>query len=811
MLYIPVFITYELHTMKKIYLQTILSVVATAITLSASAIDFTAQGEYAGSSDCRPCHEKFYELWSTSHHGTAMQAFSGALARTLEPMKEPLRIGNVNFIIELNNSGGVLRETHDDGTEKTYPIRHALGGRNVFFFLVPLEKGKLQTAPIAYYVYGKKWYNSTGSMVRHFSDGTQDAPLDWTDRQLTFNTACHDCHVSQLERNYNPADDSYQTTWKEPGINCETCHGPAEEHIRAAEAAEARGEELKPEDMNLVRFHEDLTRSQRDATCAPCHAKMVPLTTAFTPGEEFFNHYDLMSYEDRDFYPDGRDLGENYTQTGWMINPCAESGQLECIHCHTSSGRFRFKDNPNQACMPCHEHRLKNVAEHSHHEEGTPGSTCVSCHMPITAQAYMTRSDHSFRPPSPAASLEFGSPNACNLCHNNKEAIRGEFYGHQEKDMKWADEFVKKWHGEDSGKNILKLGRIITACRENDWTNLPEILAFLDEPACDQAAKVAILRMLTTCPSEEKWPAIRKQLASDKPWVRSAAAASLEYDMDPASTQLLLNAATDEFRTVRIRAASALIHRDLSGYSSEQRNAFDAANKEYWNSLIIWPDRWSSHYNQGLYYDRIGNATNALSAYTKAMELRSDVIQPIINASMVHARSGDSMSAYGLLQKAVKIEPANSMVNFNIALLEAEFKNMDACEKYLRAALAADPLMAQAAYNLGILLCQAKKDEGFDWLKKAAELAPSNWTYLSSYIFFLNQSGKSDRIEGALKQAIGTGQAAPNTYVALAQQYQNSGRTADAIEIYKKMKLNKQFPEDARQYAARMERQLRQQ
>ena len=54
--------------------------------LPCRAIDFTDQGEYMGSPSCITCHERFYGLWSTSHHGKAMQAFSGAFARTLVPM-----------------------------------------------------------------------------------------------------------------------------------------------------------------------------------------------------------------------------------------------------------------------------------------------------------------------------------------------------------------------------------------------------------------------------------------------------------------------------------------------------------------------------------------------------------------------------------------------------------------------------------------------------------------------------------------------------------------------------------------------------
>ena len=36
--------------------------------------------DYASSVSCRECHEKFYTLWSTSHHGLAMQPYTKAFA-----------------------------------------------------------------------------------------------------------------------------------------------------------------------------------------------------------------------------------------------------------------------------------------------------------------------------------------------------------------------------------------------------------------------------------------------------------------------------------------------------------------------------------------------------------------------------------------------------------------------------------------------------------------------------------------------------------------------------------------------------------
>ncbi len=86
--------------------------------------------------------------------------------------------------------------------------------------------------------------------------------------------------------------------------------------------------------------------------CATCHAKLVPLSTDFIAGEKFYDHYDLITLEHQDFYPDGRDLGENYTFTSWSMSPCLKSDKLDCNQCHTPSGRPRFEGSrpTSRAC-----------------------------------------------------------------------------------------------------------------------------------------------------------------------------------------------------------------------------------------------------------------------------------------------------------------------------------------------------------------------------------------------------------------------------------------------------------------------------
>ena len=178
---------------------------------------------YAGSASCRECHAKFYTLWSTSFHGLAMQPYTAELAKAkLTPQTDDIVAGST-VSAPICKPAWSLSSGPDNGAR--YPITQTMGGKNVFYFLTPLERGWLQVLPVAYDVRRQEWFDTTASAMRHFGD-RRDEALYWKERPLTFNTSCFGCHVSQLSKNYDLKSDSYHTTWAEPGINCETCHGP---------------------------------------------------------------------------------------------------------------------------------------------------------------------------------------------------------------------------------------------------------------------------------------------------------------------------------------------------------------------------------------------------------------------------------------------------------------------------------------------------------------------------------------------------------------------------------------------------------
>jgi hypothetical protein len=61
-------------------------------------------GEFTGSSVCRECHERFYELWATSHHGLAMQPFTRELAEAkLTESKESITIRGRQYSVNISS------------------------------------------------------------------------------------------------------------------------------------------------------------------------------------------------------------------------------------------------------------------------------------------------------------------------------------------------------------------------------------------------------------------------------------------------------------------------------------------------------------------------------------------------------------------------------------------------------------------------------------------------------------------------------------------------------------------------------------
>jgi tetratricopeptide (TPR) repeat protein len=422
------------------------------------------------------------------------------------------------------------------------------------------------------------------------------------------------------------------------------------------------------------------------------------------------------------------------------MSPCAKAGKLHCVDCHTSSGRYRFKaeEKANEACMPCHEKHVKDATAHTHHPEGSTGNKCISCHMPMTGFARMNRSDHSMRPPAPAATLAYKSPNACNLCHTDRDAA-------------WADRYVREWRTRDYQAPVLKRAALVDAARKRDWSKLPDMLSYVAGKGRDEVVATSLIRMLPASGDLRIEPALIEAIRDPSPLVRSAAAVALQDVQTKESVQALVEATGDEYRLVRVRAAASLAaYRNLP-LDEARRKTVAAANEELPASILSRSDQWSSHYNLGNYHLDRGELKEAVASYDTALKLESRAVLAMVNEAMAYARLGENQKAEESLQKALRAAPDNAAAHFNMGLLRAELNDPKGAENHLRKSLEADPQMAQAAYNLSVIASKDRIDEAISWCRKAADLKPQEPKYAFTLAFYLNQRGDRDEAAGTLK------------------------------------------------------------
>ncbi|HUS86878.1 MAG TPA: ammonia-forming cytochrome c nitrite reductase subunit c552 [Bacteroidales bacterium] len=727
---------------------------------------------YSGSESCRPCHERFYNLWAPSHHGLAMQPVTDEFINSeIKIFDQSIRVGNSRFRVIHQNGTLIFCETDRSGNEKMFQAIHTMGGKYVYYFLTELEKGRLQVLPLAYDCLTHNWYNNPESGVRHF-ETMEDSPLDWMSHLYTFNTSCYSCHVSQLNTNFDPATLEYNTEWQEPGINCETCHGPSSEHIRVCVEA---GEGIVPGDLKII-ITGNYTPDQHNSSCGSCHGKSRIIAPSYQPGDPFYDYFDLLTLEDPDFYADGRDLGENYTMTSWSMNRCKDESELHCITCHTSSGRYKFSgDNSNDACMPCHNEKVSNVSTHTFHGEDSAGSKCISCHMPKTTFARMDRSDHSFRPPMPEATIAFGSPNACNICHDDKSPA-------------WANRHIDITHKRDYQSETVETGKLIRQARNNDWSNIGTITDGLIEDRFDEVFATSFIRLLEQSDDPSKWTAIMKMSENESALVRSAAAHSLYLRRDRVAFDILVKLADDRFRVVRHNAAFALSSYSQEFISDQNVEIIRKALSDYESSMLARPDDWASFYDLGNFFTNLGFYPEALDAYTKSMLLNPEAIMPMVNAGYIYSVTGNQDEAEKLFHRALSFVPDHEAALLNLALLYGERGDNENAEIYLRRLLEVSEENAVAAYNLSIIVSRNDPVESLYLSRLAMKWDQSNVKYSYTYCYFLNLNNRTEEAIEILEKIINSNPGYLDGYLLLSDILIGQDKKNRALEI-----LNKAF------------------
>jgi tetratricopeptide (TPR) repeat protein len=594
-----------------------------------------------------------------------------------------------------------------------------------------------------------------------------------------------------VRKNYDAAADAYATTFAEIDVACEACHGPGSAHVQWAEArrgdvsavgaseaeasrdsapggavpdrgltggdvSPARAAGMTADQMGLqVRFPRLADAAwnidprtglaQREPAAAPafdvelcgrCHSRRGPIADGYRYGTPVSDFYRVALLEDGLYHADGQILDEVFVYGSFRQSRMYRAG-VACADCHEPHSLQPYSDG-NALCNRCHLGATFDTPEHHYHEPGTPGASCVACHMPATTYMVVDpRRDHSFRVPRPDMSREYGTPNACADCH----ADRGDG---------WAAEAVERWFGSERAASP---GARLAAGRGRQPGAQAELRALAIDAAAPGIVRATAFSLLAVR-TQAAVGAVTIGLQDADPQVRSGALAALE-GADPATLlRLALPLLADANRTVRLEAARLMATVPPPSIPAARRAEVAAALDEYRGAQGVNEDRAQARLNLGWLALQQGDLTLAEQEYRTALRLEPMFVPGYINLADLYRAMGRDAEGEAPLRRALEIAPDSGDVH----------------------------------HALGLLLVRLeRRDEAHTALRRAAELAPANPRYLYVYAVAVQSGGDTAAALRILEDGLERFPAEPDLLAAAATFSREAGELQRAIAYARRL------------------------
>jgi tetratricopeptide (TPR) repeat protein len=641
--------------------------------------------DFVGAEACAECHAAEYAAWKGSTHAQA----GGAPSRDLVIARfngVPIRFRDATVVPRVTPKGEYQFVVTQAGRpEVALTVTGVIGGGHMVGggtqgFVGRQPDGTVRFLPFDFSRQASAWFcNTIGRANKGWIPITPELPLeacvDWPPQRIlgTDNrfSNCQECHGSQIELSYNERTTDYETRYKDLRINCESCHGPGRRHIELARA----GALDTASDIGL-RPLTTLTKDQSLEVCFQCHALKDVLAPGYLPGDSLLAHYalGLEALGERPWFPDGRVRTFAY-QANHRFSDCYRDGSMTCTDCHDPHSqryrdiwgrplRGRFDDGQ---CTDCHASKLANVSAHTHHPAGSPGASCVACHMPYLQQPDLghalryARSDHTIAIPRPAFDAALGIEGACRQCHRGQSVDE-------------LQHTARAWWGEIKPQSPL----VVALSDIRDTTSFATAARVLLRPELHHpmAQMEALAELLD------------RYLQPDMAALDEATIGRLELlaandDPDVQATAL----AALHFAAGNRRAVRRFLARTLEGLGSRETMI-----RARWKIVLA--------YVGDTYRGRDDDPT-ALIAYDKALEVAPNDAAILSHAGLAQAGGGRWPEAVESYRASLRLDPLQPLTLVNLGLaLEQQHDEAGATAAYQRA-LAIDPRNGVALLDLG--------------------------------------------------------------------------------------------------------------
>lgn len=710
---------------------------------------------YVGRDRCVQCHAGQNTLWEGSHHDLAMQHanaetvlgdFSGATFEYAAVTSKFYKRDS-KFYVRTDGPGGKL---HD------YEIKYTFGVTPLQQYLIELDGGRLQALSIAWDSRekpegGQRWFHLYPDEVITHND-----ELHWTRNVFNWNGMCAECHSTNLQKNYDAVKDTFATSWSEIDVSCEACHGPASGHLDWAnkdktgradsgdkgfafqfDEREAVLWKMDAKTGNAVRSKPRVTSKEIDV-CAQCHSRRSVISSEYSPGKPFLDHYMPRLLDEGMYHADGQIDDEVYVYGSFMQSKMQHAG-VTCSDCHEPHS-LELKQSGNGVCLQCHAAERFDDKKHHHHDAGTTGALCAECHMPATDYMVVDpRHDHSMRIPRPDLSVTLGVPNACNQCHTDKDAS-------------WSANFVKQWH-KKFPVGHQRFAEALEAGRQNDGRAGVLLAEQVRNVATPNIARATAISIITPYLDQANIDVIQSGLRDEDALVRMASLQAL----DGLPQQILVRSAFpmlgDPVRVVRIEAARVLAAVPVGELKGEKSAIYTKAADEYIESQQVNADRPQAQLNLGNYYVAKQDVQKAEAAYRQAIKLEAAFTPAYVNLADLYRAQGKEEASEVLLREAIERVPDDASVHYALALLLVRKQESDSAIAMLKKAVELDADNVRYIYVYAIALNSAGKvKQALNLLHKVHLRYPNNTDILTALVTFNRDAGNDFAAQRYMKK-----------------------------------------------------------
>lgn len=729
-----------------------------AIFISVPATAGTAASpQFLGRDVCSGCHEEQAAQWSGSHHDLAMQAAS---EETVLGDFDNASLNHYGVTSSFFRKGEtfMVRTEGADGKLRDYPISYTFGVEPLQQYLVEFPGGRLQALSLAWDTRpkergGQRWFHLyPDEQIAH------DDELHWTQPSQNWNSMCAECHSTNLEKNYDPAERTFSTAWSEIDVSCEACHGPGSDHV--AWAGRKPGWEkhesgmglaislderkrvdwaMDPETGNAVRSR-PRDSGREIGMCARCHSRRSPISGNYVHGEPLLDHYLPRLLDAGMYYADGQIDDEVYVYGSFIQSRMFQAG-VTCSDCHEPHS-LQLRAPGNGVCLQCHAATKYDRASHHFHAPGSTGASCAECHMP--PRNYMVvdpRHDHSMRIPRPDLSVRLGTPNACNNCHEDESPG-------------WAAGQVRSWYGQAPG-GFQSYAQALHDARHAQAHSADSLAALIRDTQTPAIARATALAQIGPYLDAATVDVLTLGLSDTDPGVRAAAVAQLESVPAEMRVRLAFPMLEDPVRAVRIEAARSLASIPAGDLPEHQRLLLDKAVREYIAAQQAMAERPEAQANLGNLYAALGEAEQATVAYETAIDLNPAYVPAYVNLADLYRAQGKEAGAENALRRAARVSPGNADVHHALGLS---------------------------------LVRQQRTQEGVEALRLASTLNPDNPRYIYVYAVALNSTGEPEKAIMTLQGAHNRHPDNRDILSALVAFHRDAGNQAAARSYAEKLR-----------------------